>query len=244
MDKKCFFVCPIGNEESVGRSRSNKVLNHLIKPVCENLNYDVIRSDKENENDRIDFRIIGHLKDDYLVIVDITDHNPNVFYELGFRCALDLPYILIAEIDTPIPFDITTINTLFYDIKDLDRVEEFKKSLKERIEKIPKDIKLETKEDAPTVLEAEKITRSIDDLLIYISRKFDNMEKKSNEILSSLQKDNTESSTSLLVQLCSSMLLKGMENPEKFQEFITILNMFSKTNTNNETDQPAMLQDI
>lgn len=242
MDKKCFFVCPIGKENSEVRNRSNKVLNHLIKPICEELNYNVIRSDKENENDRIDLRIIEHLKDNDLIIVDITDHNPNVFYELGYRSALNLPYILIAETDTLIPFDITTINTLFYDIRDLDKVDEFKKNLKERIENTPKrDMKSETTAAAPANLGAEKIAQSIDALVFFISRKFDIIDKKNNEILSVLNKANTDSSTIYFTQFLNSMILKGMEDPEKFQNFIAILNMIAKTKTDDETDQGAAI---
>ena len=80
MTKTCFVVCPIGDEKSEIRSDSDKVLDFIISPVCTNLEFDVIRVDKINEVDRIDETILKYLKDADLVIVDMTTHNPNVFY--------------------------------------------------------------------------------------------------------------------------------------------------------------------
>jgi len=41
-----------------------------------------------------------------LVIADITDHNPNVLFELGIRIAKDLPVALIKAEGTGPIFDV------------------------------------------------------------------------------------------------------------------------------------------
>lgn len=58
--------------------------------------------------------IIISLYESEIVIADITDHNPNVFWELGIRLSLQNKTITIAEEGTVIPFDVSTKKILFY----------------------------------------------------------------------------------------------------------------------------------
>jgi hypothetical protein len=49
-----------------------------------------------------------------LVIADMTDNNPNVFYELGYAHALHKPVILITRDTATVPFDLKGINHIQY----------------------------------------------------------------------------------------------------------------------------------
>ncbi len=133
--KNCFLICPIGASDSETRKRSDKVMKYLIEPVCNKYKYNVIRSDKENTVNKIDDEILDHLDNDDLAIADLTDLNPNVFYEAGYRNARELPLIQIAKDGTILPFDVGRIRTYFYDL-DIEKAEEFKLSLSEAIESI------------------------------------------------------------------------------------------------------------
>lgn len=131
--KKCFVICPIGDEESSQRKRSNQVLKHIISPICNELGFDVVRVDQIHAVDKIDNTILEYLSTAELVIADLTDYNPNVFYELGYRHALGKPMIPIIELGTSIPFDLSSIRTISYVTNDLDKVEEVKSRLRETI---------------------------------------------------------------------------------------------------------------
>ena len=96
-DKTCFVVTAIGSPGDATNKHANKVLRNLIQPVCEELGYNVVRVDQESSSGNINDSIISHLKHDHLVIADMTGHNPNAFYELGFRQALELPLVPIIE---------------------------------------------------------------------------------------------------------------------------------------------------
>jgi len=48
------------------------------------------------------------------VVADLTDSNPNVFWELGVRQSFKHGTITIAEQGTNLPFDLSTKGTLFY----------------------------------------------------------------------------------------------------------------------------------
>lgn len=92
---KCFVVSPIGEEHSETRRRSDKVLNHLIRPACDN--FDVLRADEIRMYGDINSDIINNLENADLVIANISEENLNVYFEIGYRLALNKPLVLIKD---------------------------------------------------------------------------------------------------------------------------------------------------
>ncbi|MDS8788346.1 hypothetical protein RLL62_08515 [Streptococcus pneumoniae] len=90
-EKICFIVTAIGESGTPTRERADNVYRYLIAPVCEELGYKPVRVDHVNAVDNINETVINYLKTAPMVIADMTDHNPNAFYELGFRQARELP---------------------------------------------------------------------------------------------------------------------------------------------------------
>ena len=129
----CFVVCPIGEDNSNTRNRSDKLLKHIIEPVCDKNNLKVIRVDTLNSSDSITNTIVEYLNTADLVIADLSDHNQNAFYEIGYRSALKKPIIHLKSKETSIPFDISSIRTFDYDLTDLDAVTELKQRLNKTI---------------------------------------------------------------------------------------------------------------
>jgi hypothetical protein len=68
-----------------------------------------------------------------IVIAELTDHNPNVFWELGVRQSFKHSTITIAEEETVLPFDISAKTTLFYNRDDEKKITEFKLRILEAI---------------------------------------------------------------------------------------------------------------
>lgn len=133
MSKTCFVVCPIGDEESSERKRSDTVLQYFLKPVCEELGFNVVRVDELSTVDNIDATVIKYLNESELVIADMTGHNPNAFYEFGYRQALRLPLIPIIQEGEKIPFDVATLRTISYVTNDITKVDKIKGKLKQTI---------------------------------------------------------------------------------------------------------------
>lgn len=144
--KKCFMVCPIGEEGGDVRKNSDDVLNYLITPVLSEKGYEVIRADKILDNDTITDTILEWLRNADLVIADLTDKNPNVFYELGYRAALNLPIIQIITEGQSIPFDVSGIRTHFYNIHDFGKADSFRSNLKVIIDKIESRVSVQETE--------------------------------------------------------------------------------------------------
>ena len=131
--KYCFVVSPIGDDGSEIRVNADKLFRHIISPVCLSCGFQVERMDQINDSGSITQGIIDKLTSADLVIADVTGHNPNVFYEMGFRKCTGKPIIHLKSKGETLPFDITTIRTFEYDLTDLDNVEEMKERLKKTI---------------------------------------------------------------------------------------------------------------
>lgn len=138
-EKRCFVICPIGDEGSSIRGRADKVFRHVILPVAEMCGYEVTRADKISKPGRITSQIIEHLLQDDLVVADLTGHNPNVFYELAIRHTIKKPVIQMIEMGDNIPFDVGQERTIILNHQDLDSVDDFKRILKQQIESIEGD---------------------------------------------------------------------------------------------------------
>ncbi|BBG08726.1 hypothetical protein JMUB1273_1913 [Staphylococcus aureus] len=111
--KKCFIACPIGTDDYKVRRNSDFLLQSIIKPALES-DFEIQRSDLISSTNKITDEIIGGLTNSELVIVDLSTHNPNVFYELGYRHALERPTITMINKDENIPFDVSAYRTIYY----------------------------------------------------------------------------------------------------------------------------------
>ena len=176
-EKICFIVTAIGESGTPTRERADNVYRYLIAPVCEELGYKPVRVDHVNAVDNINETVINYLKTAPMVIADMTEHNPNAFYELGFRQARELPLVPIIKVGERLPFDVITTRTVFYDT-DVAKIEDSKENLKSKI------LSFENFEMPES--RAEK-SLTLDDLN-------DNLTKKLNKILNLLEKQQSYSS--------------------------------------------------
>ena len=134
--RKCFVIMPFS--KSSKRHSETYWTNHFqnyLKPEIEQLGDIHVFRSAELRGDIVK-EIIIDLDESYIVIADLTDHNPNVFWELGVRQSLQYKTINIAEEGTKIPFDISTNKVHFYNRhkKDDSSNKEFYEELRRAIQ--------------------------------------------------------------------------------------------------------------
>lgn len=128
-DKTCFVIAPIGNPDSKTRKRSDQVFKHVISPAATECGYGPIRADQIAEPGLITTQVIQYVVDSPLVIADLTERNPNVFYELALRHAIRKPFVQLIKAGEQIPFDVAGTRTITFDHQDLDSAEEAKSEI-------------------------------------------------------------------------------------------------------------------
>ena len=103
---KAFVIMPFTEknpERSVGFFE--EVLRSLITPAGLAAGFKVETANRQG-SDVIQSTIINELLEADLVVADLTDHNPNVLFELGLRMAEDKPVALIKAAGTGRVFDV------------------------------------------------------------------------------------------------------------------------------------------
>ena len=136
---RCFVIAPIGEAESETRKRSDTVLRHIIRPVLKHPErYKVVSADEIAEPGLITNQIVERLRDDELVIADLTDANPNVFYALAIRNCVKKPVIHLLLTGQKPPFDLGNSRTIFYDLT-LEGGERCKEELEKHITAVESD---------------------------------------------------------------------------------------------------------
>jgi len=194
--KRCFVVSPIGDPESDIRKNADKLFKYIIKPVCEECDFEAIRVDQLNDANSITQTIIDELENSDLVIADVTGNNPNVFYEMGFRARTKKPIIHLKSKGENLPFDIATIRALEYDLTDLDNVEEVKSRLLKTVKTFTFPNSDETEVDNDDVDTAlASITPTLYQILDSISGLRNDMKRSNAETISAVVKAtrNTQS---------------------------------------------------
>lgn len=137
--KHCFVIAPIGESDSDTRKRSDQVLKHIIRPAVEACGYAAERSDEIDKPGIITSQVIQRVVNDSLVVADLTERNPNVFYELAIRHAIRKPLVQLIKKGERIPFDVAGTRTVQVDHQDLDSVETAKSEIMQQIKSLEKD---------------------------------------------------------------------------------------------------------
>lgn len=117
--KICFYITPIGAEDSEQRKHSDLFLNCLVEPALAAMDLKIVRADQIGKPGMITAQIVDHVLRARLVIADLSFHNPNVFYELSLRHASGLPTVQIIRGCDTIPFDLQQYRTIQIDTANI-----------------------------------------------------------------------------------------------------------------------------
>ncbi len=129
--KKVFVIMPFSSTNSCTSSQWDEIYFEVFKPTIESLDgYECHRA-KPSTGSLIK-SIIEDLYSADLVLADLTDNNPNVFYELGVRHSLSKRTILVTQDYKFIPSDLRGYWSLIYGVRP-KQVSQFRVDLTEII---------------------------------------------------------------------------------------------------------------
>lgn len=105
----CFVIMPFSERDDIHpHGFFEEVFQNLIKPAAEQAGFSVKTAERAG-SDMIQSTIMNSLLEADLVLADLTEHNANVFFELGVRIHQDKPVVLIKSTETPRVFDVDTV---------------------------------------------------------------------------------------------------------------------------------------
>lgn len=116
--RKCFVIGPIGNRHAAfdtperdSYEEALEVFESVIVPACKSVGLTAVRADQIALPGEITDQIFRRLRDDDVVIADVSGANANVMYELGLRHTTGKLTIQIGEYGQ-LPFDVSSIRTI------------------------------------------------------------------------------------------------------------------------------------
>lgn len=228
--KKCFVVSPIGEDGSDIRRNADQLFNHIIKPVCEKCGFKAIRIDHENTPDSITQGILDSLFKYDLVIADLTGHNPNVFFEIGYRASIGKPIIHLKRKGESIPFDVSSIRTFDYDLTDLDVVAETRERLEKAILSFMYEDDLDEIEEFDGG-ESNKIMSLLNDIIYKLDILSEDIRKKDQESIKAVieaYNGMQPVNESMETQMLKILLPELLRNPKAADSLIKISEKFQR----------------
>lgn len=115
--RECFVIMPIRREGTEEHTHFKALYEYTVKPVLEAAGYHVVRADEVTKAGAVNKDVVERLARADLVVADMTDLNPNVFWELGVRHALSgrgTLTMLDEKRTSDIPFDLTPYRVIKY----------------------------------------------------------------------------------------------------------------------------------
>ena len=113
---KCFFIAPLGEVNSDRYNISKMVYNVIIAPTLAYFGIEKTQIIFPNLYGDIHEAIRKHLEEADICFADISELNPNVFWEIGYRSKINKPIIYLAATGTEAPFDIYHMRIIRYRI--------------------------------------------------------------------------------------------------------------------------------
>lgn len=131
--RECFFIAPIGEEGTPVRRRSDGVRDFIVREAAQAHGLETRRGDDVGEPGQITSQVVQHCLEAKAAVADLTEGNPNVYYELSVRHGAQLPVVLIAETGTLLPFDVGQSRVIFFEHSDLSDALRAREELREQI---------------------------------------------------------------------------------------------------------------
>jgi tetratricopeptide (TPR) repeat protein len=167
MSRTCFVISPIGEEGSPVRQLADDLLELIIEPALESFDFVVTRADRIVSSGIITAEIIEYVQSADLCIIDLTGNNANVFYECGRRHETAKPFLQVIRKNEQLPFDVSGIRTLFYDLTDA-------RAVRTTIEEMRKYVQVVSVNSASTPRSATSVT-SLAESVDRLERKLDKL---------------------------------------------------------------------
>ena len=115
--KQVFIGCPF-------KQAYFNLVEYVIKPVCNEFNYTTWIANEQFKNIDIMCKVCGGIQSSSMAIIDITNWNANVLFELGLLYGLGKSVLIIKNDNDEAPIDLRGIEYVQYDMNNFNAAKE------------------------------------------------------------------------------------------------------------------------
>ncbi len=128
----CFVMMPFGGW-------FDRYYQEIYVPAIKEAGLEPIRADELFSTGSVMEQIWDQISNAKVLIADLTDKNPNVFYELGLSHAARKPVVFTAARVDDVPFDLRHLRVIVYEVREPEWAPKLRKSVTEYLRTTLKD---------------------------------------------------------------------------------------------------------
>lgn len=128
----CFMMMPFGDWY-------DKYYQDIYIPAIREAGFEPVRADELFSTGSVVEQIWEQIIKAKVLLADLTDKNPNVFYELGLAHAAKKPVVFIASKVEDVPFDLRHLRVIIYEVREPDWANKLMKSVTDYLKNALKD---------------------------------------------------------------------------------------------------------
>lgn len=118
----CFVMMPFG-------PWFDKYYVDIYAPAIKEAGFEPVRADELFHTGSVVEQIWEQIEKAKLLLADLSDRNPNVFYELGLAHAARKPVVFTASKVEDVPFDLRHLRVIIYDIREPEWASRLRQSI-------------------------------------------------------------------------------------------------------------------
>jgi len=133
MEKYCFFVSSISKNRR-SKEWSNKLYKKVVTPVLVGLSYKMIKQDSFFlSSAKISLEVLKYFVEADLVVADITEDNPILYYGLAIRHVFRKPIVYLGKANKQTRFNNEDIKLICVKMQNLKQIVETQGELRTNI---------------------------------------------------------------------------------------------------------------
>jgi hypothetical protein len=128
----CFVMMPFGNW-------FDRYYQEIYIPAIKEAGLEPLRADELFSTGSVVEQIWEHISKARVLLADLTDKNPNVFYELGLAHAAKKPVVFTSAKIEDVPFDLRHLRVIVYEVREPEWANKLRKLITEYLRNTVKD---------------------------------------------------------------------------------------------------------
>lgn len=132
--KTCFMIMPFGGWFT-------PYWKSVFKPALHELQMNAERADDFYQPGSLLALLRSQIKSADVILADLTDRNPNVFYELGLAHESQIPVVMLTQNIQDVPSDILGVRLIEYDPLDPEWIPTVKSDIQKAVKEVLADPK-------------------------------------------------------------------------------------------------------
>jgi hypothetical protein len=128
----CFVMMPFGHWY-------DRYYQDIYVPAIRDAGFELVRADELFSTGSVVEQIWDQIEKSKVLLAEVTDKNPNVFYELGLAHAARKPVVFTSGCLEDVPFDLRHLRVIVYEVREPQWADKLQRLITDYLRNAAKD---------------------------------------------------------------------------------------------------------